>query len=90
MPLKLGFFPDGYIALNKELASGLHESLAVKLANHPVDEIDVKLAEIASHCSIALKGDYSLEERNKLCFILAGRLEVLRELPKSQTILALH
>lgn len=81
------FFPEGYIALNKELACGMHEGLCKKLNNHAVDDIDVKLAEIASHCSVVLDGTYTLEEREKLCFILAGRLEVLREIAPPQTIL---
>ena len=81
------FFPDGYIALSKELATGLHSGLEKKLGNHAMDDVDIKLAEIASHCSIVLNGTYTLEERNKLCFILAGRLEVLREIAPPQTIL---
>ena len=81
------YFPDGYNALSKELATGLHSGLEKKLSNHPVDEVDIKLAEIASHCSIVLNGTYTLEARDKLCFLLAGRLEVLRELPSAQVIL---
>lgn len=81
------FFPEGYIALNKELATGLHGGLERKLNNHAADDTDIKLAEIASHCSIVLNGAYTIEERDKLCFILAGRLEVLRELAPPQVIL---
>lgn len=78
----LEMFPDGYILLNKELATGLHGSLEKKLEKHPVDDVDIRLAEIASHCSVVLDGVYSLAERDHLCAVLAGRLEVLRELPK--------
>lgn len=81
-------FPEGYIALNKELATGLHPKLEELLANHPVDETDVKLAEIASYCSIILNATYTIEERDKLCFTLAGRLEVLREMPKDQVLVS--
>ena len=73
-------FPEGYIALNKELASGFHSALEAKLANHPVDEVDIRLAEIATHCSVILDGIYTLAERDHLCAVLAGRLEVLREI----------
>ena len=73
-------FPEGYIALNKELASGYHPTLAAKLSKHGADEVDIRLAEIAMHCSVVLDGTYTLEERDHLCAILAGRLEVLREL----------
>lgn len=84
--IRFEMFPEGYIALNKELATGLHPKLEKLLANHPADETDIKLAEIASYCSIALDATYTLAERDKLCFILAGRLEVLRELPPAQTV----
>ncbi len=75
----LEFFPEGYIALNKELATGYHPTLEKLLAVHPSDEVDIRLAAIASYCSIILDGSYSIEERDKLCSVLAGRLEVLRE-----------
>lgn len=79
--VRFEMFPEGYIALNKELATGLHPKLEKLLANHPADETDVKLSEIALYCSVALDATYTLAERDKLCFILAGRLEALRELP---------
>lgn len=72
-------FPPGWLSLNKELASGYHTSLCIKLANHPVDELYSKLAEIATHCSVILDEIYSPEELDKLAAILAGRLQVLRE-----------
>ena len=84
------FFPPGFIALNKELATGLHPELERRLNAHPVNEVDIRLAEIATYCSVVLDGVYTLEARDELCFILAGRLEVLRELPRSQNIIALH
>lgn len=84
---KFEMFPEGYIALNKELASGLHPKLEKLLANHPADDVDVKLAEIASYCQVILDGTYTIEERDKLCFILAGRLEVLREIPDAKNVI---
>lgn len=79
--------PEGYQALNKELATGLHPKLEKLLANHPADEVDIKLAEISAYCLIILDGTYTIEERDKLCYILAGRLEVLREIPEAQKII---
>lgn len=73
--------PEGYIALNKELATGLHPKLEASLAKQDVNETDIKLAVIASYCGVVLDGTYTLAERDKLCFILAGRLEALRETP---------
>lgn len=80
------YFPEGYIALQKELMTGLHPALERLLAKHPPNELDIRIAEIASYCKILLDGIYTIEERNKLCFILAGRLEVLREIPRPQII----
>jgi len=81
------FFPEGFIALNKELATGLHKNLEVKLGNHPPHEVDTRLAEIADHCYVVLDGTYTLAERDKLCYILAGRLEVLRDVAPPEIIL---
>lgn len=85
--VRFEMFPEGYIALNRELATGLHPKLEKLLANHPADETDIKLAEIANYCLIALDATYTLAERDKLCFILAGRLEALRELPAPTVII---
>lgn len=82
----LEFFPEGIIALQKELASGHHPTLAQKLGNHPTVDWEVKLAEIASHCSVILDDTYQVEDLDKLGFILAGRLEVLREVIPAQII----
>jgi hypothetical protein len=81
-------FPEGYIALNKELATGLHTKLYALLANHPnANDVDVRLSEIALYCRVVLDGTYTLAERDKLCYILAGRLEVLRDVAPPQVIL---
>lgn len=76
----LEYFPEGFIALQKELATGLHPKLEKLLANHPADELDIRLAEIASYCQVVLEGTYTIEERSNLCSILVGRLELLREI----------
>lgn len=83
----LEMFPPGFIALNKELATGLHPGLEVYLQRHSPEDTDLKLAEVAVHCGILLDGIYSLEEKDKLCFVMAGRLELLREVPKGTIIL---
>jgi len=85
--IRFEMLPEGYIALNRELAIGLHPKLEKLLASSPVNETDEKLAKIAAYCSVVLDGMYSLAERDKLCFVLAGRLEVLRELPEAQNII---
>ena len=74
-------FPEGYIALNRELAMGLHPKLEEHLSNYPIEDVDIRLARIASYCEVMLDATYDLAERDKLCFILAGRLEAKRETP---------
>jgi hypothetical protein len=68
----------------------LHPQLEKLLANHPVNEWEIKLAEIAAYCGVLLNDTYHPEDLNKLGFILAGRLEVLREIAPAQTIIQLQ
>ena len=74
------FFPEGFIALQKELSTGFHPELCRKLQQLENDA-DIRLAAVSLHCGIILDGTYTIAERDKLCFILAGRLEVLRQPP---------
>lgn len=85
--MKFEMFPPGFIALNKELATGLHPKLEEILKAQPVNEVDIRLSAISLYCGVVLDGTYDLKERDKLCFILAGRLEALREVPPGQTII---
>lgn len=78
-------FPEGYVALNRELATGYHPKLEENLGNYPIDEIDIRLATIATYCGVAMDGAYTLESRSELCAILAGRLELLRDLTKGNS-----
>lgn len=80
-------FPDEYIDLNIELNSDYHPKLQRILAQHGVDDIDMKLAQIASYCQVLLDGDYTLDDRIKLCKILKEKLILLREDPKASRIL---
>lgn len=79
-------FPEGYIALNKELATGYHPKLEYNLSNYPVGEIDIRLATIATYVGIVMDGAYTLESRSELCSILAGRLEMLRDLAAKHSV----
>jgi hypothetical protein len=87
MPRVIEYFGDGMILLNEELATGLHTHLEAKLSKHPVNEIEIRLAEIATHCDVILDGVYDPKEIDKLCATLAGRLQVLREKEIPQIIL---
>lgn len=86
MPMIIEMFPEGYIALNAELATGFHPKLEAILSQQPADEVDLKLGIIATYCAVLLDGTYTLEERDKLCHILVGRLNVLREFVPAQVI----
>jgi len=79
-------FPEGYILLNRELATGYHPKLELLLSQFPVDEIDLRLSVIAHYLGIVLDGAYTLEARSELCAIMSGRLEVIREYPLAQSI----
>lgn len=80
--VRFEMFPEGFIALNKELATGLHPKLEKLLLDQPVNEVDIRLAAISLYCGVVLDGTYTLAERDKLCYVLAGRLEALREAPQ--------
>lgn len=80
------FFPEGYILLNRELATGYHPALEILLSGLPTDEVDLRLSVIAHYLGIILDGAYTLEARSELCAIMSGRLEVIREYPLAQSI----
>lgn len=79
-------FPEGYILLNRELATGYHPKLELLLSQLPVDEVDLRLSVIAHYLGIVLDGAYTLEARSELCAIVSGRLELIREYPLAQSI----
>lgn len=73
------YFPEEYLELQKELATGYHPKLGAILMTCAADDIDLKLAHIAYYCGVVLDGAYTLEDRVKLCEILRKRLLVKRE-----------
>jgi hypothetical protein len=72
-------FPPEMIALNAELNTMHHPKLAAILAGYPDDEIDIKLAQIASYCEVMLDGVYDIQSRATLCKILTQKLIEKRE-----------
>ena len=73
----INIFPEALIELNIETAR--HDELLLRLSNHPADQWEVKLAEIANYCEVILGGDYLPEEIEKLCVILTTRLVTIRK-----------
>lgn len=81
--MHLEFFPDSYIALNQEL--GNHPDLCELLSKHPPQEFEIRLAEIAAYCEVALDGYYTPADLDKLCDILVRKLK-----SKSSLIITLN
>lgn len=80
-------FPEEYIQLNKELASGFHPTLEAIINRCGPDEIDVKLAQCAAYTGIGLDDFYTIDERRKLCELIRQRLVTMRIDPTPQIIL---
>lgn len=70
--LILDMFHQNRLDLNQEVNK--HPKLMQLLFNHPVDEFEIRLAEIASYCNVILHGDYSKSDLDKLCEVLYKKL----------------
>lgn len=85
--------PEGFILLDRELATGYHPALYAKLKGIPQGELEEQLAAIAGYCGIVVDGTYTIQERSNLAAMCSGRLQVLRDIrgsePPSQSIIAL-
>lgn len=73
----INIWPDELIQLNRELVN--HPKLMERLANHPMAEWEVKIAEIAQYCEVIVDGTYMPEEITKLAGILYTKLLLRRE-----------
>lgn len=81
-------WPDEVIALNKELASGLHPQLEKQLQDLAGEDNFVeRFATICAYCEIHLDGMYSSDDMLTIIreFVLK-RLEQLREAPPAITV----
>jgi hypothetical protein len=81
----LNIWPDELINLNMELKH--HPELQERLANHPVNEWEIKIAEIALYCEVVVDGEYLPEEMTKLASILEQRLRLRRKDNRSVLVL---
>jgi hypothetical protein len=73
MALILDYFSESRIALNEELPN--HPELCELIAKHPASEFELRIAEIAAYCELALDGYYSQEDLDKICDILVRKLK---------------
>ena len=76
---KLVFFSPVQQALNLEITS--HPKLMEHLEKHPAAEFEVRLAEIARFCGIALDGEYNSVDIDVICGMC------LEELKKRSTLI---
>lgn len=65
-------FDDRLLRLDREIAN--HPEVQKLLSKHPVGELELRLAEVASYCEVALDGAYTKEDLYKLADILATKL----------------
>lgn len=68
----INIFPEPFIQLNLEIQH--HPHLQELLSNHPAHEWEIRLAEIACYCEVAVDGDYLPEQIEQLCEILRIKL----------------
>lgn len=73
----LNIWPEELIQLNRECIN--HPKLMERLANHPMNEWEIKLTEIALYCEVIVDGDYLPEQIVQLCEILLVKLIERRE-----------
>ncbi len=62
---KLHFFSESRIALQREIKK--HPDLMELLAEHPIEEFEIRLAETAAYCNIILEGAYTPEDIDGIC-----------------------
>jgi hypothetical protein len=73
----INIWPDAFINLQREIQH--HPKLQERLANHPMAEWEVKLAEICLYCEVIVDGTYMPEEIENLADILYKKLLLRRE-----------
>jgi hypothetical protein len=84
MPLVIEMLPDEWFFLQKEMAR--HPELLRRLEHHPPEDMEIRLAEVASYCGVILDGFYTPEDQTKLCGILIKKLELMHIAPSIITI----
>ena len=69
----LVFFSSVRQALNKEVTQ--HPALGELLRNHPASEFELRLAEIAKFCGVALDGEYYGDDIDNICSLCLDELK---------------
>lgn len=68
----VNMFPQSYIDLQRELSN--HPRLCELLCNHPPQEFELRIAEIATYCDVVLDGQYTPDDMDGLCDLLTKKL----------------
>lgn len=74
----LQFFSPVRIELAKEVSH--HPALKKLLADHPPEEFEIKLAEIAAYCGVAVDGYLYDKDIDQLCDLCIRRLRHMRQI----------
>ena len=69
-------FSDARIALHQEIRN--HPELIKRLNNHPVDEFEVRMAEVCNYCEVILHGDYLPSDFDNIADICVKKLVAMR------------
>ena len=70
------YFPPHMIELQEEIFQ--HPELCRLLANHPPQEKEARIAEIAAYCGVLLDGVYDNQDLEDLCELLLKKLREKR------------
>jgi len=65
-------FPQEMIDLQREIK--MHPELVELLQNHPVDELEIRIAQICAYVAVALDGHYLESDLANICKICHKRL----------------
>lgn len=70
-------FPQPFLDLATEIKLH-HPKLQQLIANHPLDELELRMAEISTYCDVILDGTYTPEDMIRLAETLCRKLEKKR------------
>lgn len=72
----LVFFSEHRVNLSMEVRK--HSELIELLSNHPQNEFELLIAQIAAYCKVAMNDAYTPDDLNHLCKVLTEKLVIKR------------
>lgn len=70
------YFSESKVRLSEEIAN--HPDLCALVSKHPASEFELRLAEVAAYCEVALDGAYTPEDIDEICNRLYEKLRKVR------------